>query len=91
MKTTIDSEAFKQIMQKLESIENLLKERSPGKPSKWVDEQEAMNITGLGKSSLRNRRKSNAITWSTETGRNIKYLRKDLEDYIEKNSTRPWK
>ncbi|MGN6296304.1 MAG: hypothetical protein ACTHM7_05945 [Ginsengibacter sp.] len=91
MKTTIDSEAFKQIMQKLESIENLLKERSPGKPSKWVDEKEAMKITGLGKESLRRRRKENTFTWSSETGRKPKYLRKDLEDYIEKNSTRPWK
>jgi len=89
MRITIDSEAFKQIMQKLESIENLLKERSPGKPSKWVDEEEAMKITGLGESSLRTRRKNNSFTWSSETGRKPKYLRKDLEDYIEKNSSRP--
>lgn len=89
MRITIDSEAFKQIMQKLESIENLLKERSPGKPGKWVDEEEAMKITGLGKGSLRRRRKENTFTWSSATGRKPKYLRKDLEDYIEKNASRP--
>lgn len=83
---TTDSEAFKQIMAKLDKIESMI--AKPAIADKWVDEQEAMKITGLGKSSLRNRRKKNTITWSTETGRNIKYLRKDLEEIITKNATR---
>ncbi len=83
---TTDSEAFKQIMAKLDKIESMI--AKPAIADKWVDEQEAMKITGLGKSSLRKRRKKNTITWSTESGRNIKYLRKDLEEIITKNATR---
>jgi hypothetical protein len=80
------SPEFTAIMERLDRIE--AKIGRPAIKEKWVDEEEAMKITGLGKSSLRTRRKANCFTWSSATGRKPKYLRKDLEDYITKNSTR---
>jgi hypothetical protein len=77
---------FNSIMERLDKLERLI--TKPSITETWVDEEEAMRITGLGKSSLRTRRKTNSFTWSSATGRKPKYLRKDLEDYITKNSTR---
>lgn len=55
--------------------------------SKWISETEAILITGLSKRSLRNKRAAGIFNWSSATGRKIKYLRKDVESYINNNST----
>lgn len=81
---TSPSPEFIAIMERLDRIER--KFSSPV-ITEWVDEDEAMRITGLGKKSLQNKRRTNVFTWSSATGRKIKYLRKDLENYITKNST----
>jgi hypothetical protein len=82
----MSSPEFETIIARLDKLESLISK--PAIADTWVDEEEAMRITGLGKSSLRTRRKTNSFTWSSATGRKPKYLRKDLEDYITKNSTR---
>jgi hypothetical protein len=55
--------------------------------SKWITEDEAALITGLSKRSLREKRKNGIFNWSSATGRKVKYLRKDVENYINNNST----
>lgn len=55
--------------------------------SKWITEDEAVMITGLSKRSLREKRKNGIFNWSSATGRKVKYLRKDVENYINNNST----
>jgi hypothetical protein len=55
--------------------------------SKWITEDEAATITSLSKRSLRDKRKAGVFNWSTATGRKIKYLRKDVENYLNNNST----
>jgi predicted DNA-binding transcriptional regulator AlpA len=83
---TIESEAFKIIMNKLNLIEQFIKEaKTPAR--KWINEEEVVYITGLSKSSLRKKRSRGVFTYSTATGRKIKYLKKEVEDYLDNNST----
>jgi predicted DNA-binding transcriptional regulator AlpA len=85
---TIDSKAFKKIMSKLNLIEQTIKSLSlNNSQSRWITEEEAMALTGLGKRSLLRKRKAGEFTYSTATGRKIKYLRKDVENYLNDNST----
>jgi hypothetical protein len=88
MVITIDSKAFKKIMEKLDRIEICVKKISLSKTSsKWISEEEAMAITGLGKDSLRKKRQSGVFNYTTATGRKIQYLRMDIEKYLDNNST----
>lgn len=57
------------------------------KPSEWVSEEEAKEITHLGSRSLLDKRKAGVFNWRTATGRKIEYLRKDIESYKNKFST----
>lgn len=73
------------ILHRLDRIELLITKARV--PSRWMDETEAMALTGLSKNSLSRLRKSGAFNYSTATGRKIKYLRKDIEGYLNNNST----
>lgn len=84
---TIESDAFKIIIKKLNLIEQYIKSTTTTK-SKWISEDEVMMLTGLKKRTLREKRSKGEFTYSTATGRKIKYLRKEIEDYLNDNSTR---
>lgn len=84
---TIESDAFKIIIKKLNLIEQYIKSTTTTK-SKWISEEEVMMLTGLKKRTLREKRSKGEFTYSTATGRKIKYLRKEIEDYLNDNSTR---
>jgi hypothetical protein len=59
--------------------------------NKWMDETDVMIVTGLSKKSLQLKRKAGIFNYTTATGRKIKYLRSDIEKYINKYSTEPVK
>jgi hypothetical protein len=85
---TFDSKAFKSIMDKLIFLEQSVKVMSSHNGfSKWMDEAEVILLTGLSKRTLRDKRSRGVFNWSTATGRKIKYLRKDVEAYLNNNST----
>lgn len=85
---TIESHAFKIIMNKLNLIEQTIKVLSINNGhSRWITEEETMMMTGLKKRTLREKRKKGQFNYSAATGRKIKYLRKDVEDYLNNNST----
>lgn len=85
---TFDSKAFKAIMDKLTFLEKSVKIMSSHNGfSRWMTEDEVMQITGLKKRTLREKRSKGVFNWTTATGRKIKYLRKDVEGYLENNST----
>ena len=85
---TIESKAFKIIIDKLTFLEQTVKVLSLNNGhSRWITEEEAMMLTGLGKRSLHDKRKKGDFNFSTATGRKIKYLRKDVENYLNNNST----
>jgi hypothetical protein len=82
----MSSPEFIEIMERLERIERRLP--APVVAGEWVNEDEAMRITGLGKNALYKRRKDNTFKWATEKGRKIKYWLPDLENSINNNSSR---
>ena len=85
---TIESKAFKKIIEKLNFLEKTMKALSSNsRQTKWLTEEETMVLTGLGKRSLYNKRKRGDLSFTTATGRKIKYLRKDVEGYLNDNST----
>ncbi|MBL7889709.1 MAG: hypothetical protein JNL24_09155 [Bacteroidia bacterium] len=51
----------------------------------WVDEETAMRVTGLSKSSLYELRKANRISYSTISGRPKHYRLKDFENILNEN------
>lgn len=83
----IDSKEFRRLIKRINTIEQFVKEVKIDK-SKWISEEDVMNLTGLGKSSLRKKRGRGIFTYSTATGRKIKYLKKEIEDYLNDNATR---
>lgn len=82
MTITFDSKAFKVLMDRLETIESHIKAQSAYGKSKWLTEQEVMLLTGLKKTSLYHKRKEGLIRTSSVTGKKIKYLRSDVEAYV---------
>ena len=85
---TIESKAFKIIMDKLALIEQTIKALSLNNGhGRWITEEETMMLTNLSKRSLQRKRKKGEFNYSTATGRKIKYLRKDVEAYLDDNSS----
>jgi len=88
MTITVDSKAFKKIMDKLNFIEQTIIAMSPkNSVSKWMSEAEVMALLNLSKRSLQRKRSAGILEWSTESGRKIKYLRKSVDRFLDKNST----
>lgn len=78
-----NSKAFEIIMEKLAALESAVKAMNAKNGfSKLISEQEAMIATGLGKESLRAYRRDGIFTGKTSTGRNIQYVRKEIEAYV---------
>lgn len=85
---TIPQKDWRNLMDKISFIEKTIQPLAKNfKQPKWVDEKEAQELTGLSSRSLRDKRKAMVFNWATATGRKVKYLRADLEKYIENNST----
>jgi predicted DNA-binding transcriptional regulator AlpA len=86
---TIDRKEFRKLMNRINTIEEFVKEVKSNKmPRKWISEEDVMSLTGLGKSSLRKKRSRGVFTYSTATGRKIQYLKKEIEDYLNDHATK---
>ena len=58
------------------------------KKSKWMTEEEVIQVTGLKRGSLRKKRVNMEFNWGyAGAGRKVQYLRKDIEAMMDKNST----
>ncbi|HXS59009.1 MAG TPA: helix-turn-helix domain-containing protein [Hanamia sp.] len=85
---TFDSKVFKVIMDRLEFLEKSIKIMSSNNGfSRWMSEEEVMQMTGLKPRTLREKRRRGVFNWTTATGRKIQYLRKDVEGYLDNNSS----
>jgi hypothetical protein len=77
-----------QLNRRLDKIEATINALAlSGGHNKWLTEVETIQLTGLAKRSLLDKRKSGVFTYSTATGRKIKYLRKDVENYLNQNAS----
>jgi len=85
---TIDSSAFKQIMEKLKSLEDKfieLKDKA-GSPlkEKWLDNSEVMILLKISRRTLQMYRDENLIAYS-QIGNKIYYKTSDIESFLSKN------
>ena len=85
---TVDSQVWKKLIDEITFIKTSLKVMSLNNGfNRWMTEAEVMAATDLSKRSLFEKRKKGVFRFSTVSGRKIKYLRKDVESYINGNST----
>jgi carbamoylphosphate synthase small subunit len=83
MNITIDSKAFKIIMDKLTLLEAAVKAQNARQGlSKYMSEEEVMQVTRLSKRALAEKRKAGIFMGHTSTGKKIQYLRKEVEAYL---------
>lgn len=78
-----DTSLLTEIIRRLDRIEKTIR---PEKAT-WLTESEVMMITDLSRRTLARKRKEGVFNWSSASGRKVKYLRKDVENYINQNST----
>jgi hypothetical protein len=72
-----------QMKEALNLLHALMAERNT--IGEWVDEETAMKVTGLSKSSLYELRRSDRISYSTISGRAKHYRLRDFENILNEN------
>ncbi|MDD2635951.1 MAG: helix-turn-helix domain-containing protein [Bacteroidales bacterium] len=85
---TIESGAFKQIMDKLQSLDNnfleLKMEAATPLSEKWLDNQDVILLLKISKRTLQSYRDTNKIPYS-QIGHKIYYRASDVEKFLKKN------
>ncbi len=85
---TIESDAFKQIMDKLQSLDNkfveLKMEADTPLSEKWIDNQEAVMLLKTSKRTLQTYRDDGKLAYS-QIGHKIYYRASDVEKFLKKN------
>ena len=85
---TIESDAFAQIMEKLNNLENKfieLKGKSENPLSeKWLDNQDVMLLLRISKRTLQTYRDNNTIAYS-QIGHKVYYKSSDIDKFLNKN------
>lgn len=86
---TIQSEAFKAIMEKMDRIDKKLDSnlKQPTLKDAWFDNQEACFILKVSKRTLQNYRKAGILPFSQIDGK-IYYKATDIQKHLEKNYRR---
>ena len=85
----IERNDFMQLMKKInyleEYVKNSLREKQK---SKWVSQEEAMEMLGCGKTKLNELRRGFDLDWRTNgKGRGVQISRASIEKFIDANST----
>jgi hypothetical protein len=79
----LTEEAFTQIIEKLNSIESLLLEKTKIKKPMWLDNQEFMQLLKISSRTAQNYRDKNMISFSL-IGNKLYYKLSDVEDLLER-------
>jgi hypothetical protein len=88
---TIESEAFKQIMDKLQSLEErfikLKVDAQTPLSDRWLDNQDILLLLKISKRTLQTYRDERKIPFS-QVGNKIYYKASDVEKFLKKNYTK---
>lgn len=88
---TIESDAFKQIMEKLNSLENkfieLKMEADNPLSEKWLDNQDVAILLKTSKRTLQSYRDEGRLSYS-QVGYKIYYKASDVEKFLKSNYTK---
>jgi len=85
---TIESDAFKQIIDKLQSLEEkfvqMKMEAETPLTERWLDNQDVMLLLKVSKRTLQTYRDENKVPYS-QIGHKIYYKASDIEKFLKKN------
>ena len=85
---TIESDAFMQIMDKLNSLENrfqkLKHEADCPLGERWLDNQDVIQLLNISKRTLQSYRDNKKVAYS-QIGSKIYYRASDIEKFLKKN------
>jgi ribosome-binding protein aMBF1 (putative translation factor) len=85
---TIESEAFKKLMEELRSIDErfaeIIKKAQQPLSERWLDNQEVCEILNISKRTLQTYRDEQIIPYS-QIGNKLYYRAKDIERFLNKH------
>lgn len=81
----IDTEAFKQIMSKLDAIEEKLNAKSEVPEELWLDNEQLCSYLNISSRTLQNYRDNGVIKFS-QYGAKIWYRYQDVQDFLNGHS-----
>jgi hypothetical protein len=87
---TLESEAFQQIVSKLEAISTTLIKNKKTTPLSdvWMDNQDLCELLHISKRTLQHYRDSGKIPFS-QVGAKIYYKAKDIDDFLHSHYLKP--
>lgn len=87
---TIQSEAFQELVSKLNEIQNRLNAKEKQPSEIWLDNQELMQLLKISKRTAQHYRDSGLISFS-QVGAKIYYRLSDVEDLLKKHHNKAFK
>lgn len=89
---TIESKAFQEILNHLETIKTEIRQSSPPSPpsDRWLDNDETAAILKVSKRTLQTYRDSGEISFS-QTGSKIYYRHSDIEEFLQRHYRKAFK
>ena len=87
---TIQSQAFNEIVGKIEQINKRLSEKEKEPQEKWLDNQELMQLLKISKRTAQHYRDSGMISFS-QVGNKIYYKLSDVEELLKKHYNKAFK
>lgn len=81
---TIQSEAFQEIIAKIEAINNKLSQKEKQPKEQWLDNKELMDLLKISKRTAQHYRDSGLISFS-QVGNKIYYKLTDIEELMKKH------
>lgn len=81
---TIQSEAFNEIVGKIEQINKRLTEKEKEPKEQWLDNQELMQLLKISKRTAQHYRDSGLISFS-QVGNKIYYKLSDVEEHLKRH------
>jgi DNA-binding transcriptional ArsR family regulator len=87
---TIQSQAFQELVNKLEAINNRLDAKEKEPKEKWLDNQELMLLLKISKRTAQHYRDTGLIPFS-QVGNKIYYKLSDVEDLLKNHYNKAFK
>ena len=87
---TIQSEAFHEIMKKMEDIQRQLKAKEKEPKDIWIDNDELAKMLKVTKRTIQNYRDNGIISFS-QIGSKLYYRLSDIEDMLMKHHNKAFK
>jgi len=81
---TIESEAWQQIIAKLDAIQSRIKSNDRPLSEKWLDNQDVCQLLYISKRTLQHYRDTEVIPYS-QIGSKIYYKASDIENHLNRN------